>query len=94
MSIKFAFIGVAMFVIFFGYSLFAAPTLFDAAWILSTLSWPASLIALANRLPMAVLFGFGHKNIYVDLALLLVCGAFQYGVTGLLVGWCIEKLRS
>ena len=69
-------------------------TLFDAAWIVATLSIPASTIADVTTRLLAAPFGDGQKNVLVDLVILVLFGSVQYSLMGYTLGWTIDRFRK
>jgi hypothetical protein len=94
MRVKFTIAAAGLFAAFFIYGLMTARTIFDAAWFFAVTSIPASLAADIISRSIAGIFGDGRKNIYIDLILLFVLGAFQYGLIGYVIGWFVDKIRS
>lgn len=94
MKLKLTVITGVLFAAVFGFLILTAKTLFDAAWMIAILSIPASTAAdVASRL-LADWFGNGHKNIYVDLAMLFIFGLVQYGLLGSIAGWAVSKAKE
>ena len=93
MDIKTALTATAVYWLTFTYGVLGTRTLFDAAWLIAICSVPSSIVAHANSLPMAVLFGYERSNIVIDLALLLVCGTIQYALAGYFLGTLIKWFR-
>ncbi len=79
---------------YFSYGVMTAKNIFDAAWFFAVISIPASSVADILSRAIAGVFGDGLKNIYIDLILLLVFGAFQYGLIGFIIGWFVDKFRT
>lgn len=83
LEFKFALFGALLFALFYGYISFVAKNRFDAAWLVALSTIPVSNLAdFCSRL----LAGGAEKNIYLDLALLLLFGLIQYAFLGYLVG--------
>lgn len=94
MKFKFAMVACILFSILFGYLVIGARTRFDAAWLIATMTIPASLMAdTASRL-LAGWYGEAHKNIFIELSMLFLFGLVQYGLIGYLIGWFFVSYKQ
>lgn len=94
MKFKFAMVSCILFSILFGYLVIGARTLFDAEWLIATMTLPASLMADMTSRLLAGLNGEAHKNIFVELSMLFLFGLVQYGLIGYLIGWFFDSYKQ
>ena len=93
MKRTFTIITIIFYTAAFGFFL-TARTLFDAAWMIAVLTIPVSSGASVVSRLLADLFGNGHNNICVDLAMLFIFGLAQYALLGWIIGWTIDRFRK